>query len=91
MRPLILAQGFECSMIWGESDEDVFPEAAVEDGGDSYFKALGDWQPKHDGDGWLITAVVGTEDGPCAWMVPPLSNDARHANATDLPPAVAHV
>lgn len=76
MRPLLLAQGFESCVVWGDPDEAAFPEEALEDGGDAYFKALGDWQPKVKGDGWLIAAVMDTEDGPCAWLVRPLSGAA---------------
>jgi hypothetical protein len=71
MSPLIIAQRFESCVVWGDSDEAAFSEEAIEDGGDAYFKALGDWQPKGKGDGWLIAAVMDTEDGPCAWLVRP--------------------
>lgn len=94
MRPLLLAQGFESCVVWGDSDEAAFPEEAMEHGGDAYFKALGDWQPKGEGNGWLIAAVMDTEDGPCAWLVRPLENNAPSVTLTtglpgDITPRLA--
>lgn len=78
IRPLIQAQGFDCAAVWGESDDDAFPEEVMEDSdGDSYWAALAAWNPaKGEHEGWLIAAVMDTEDGPLAWLVRPKESGA---------------
>lgn len=71
--PLIREQGFEIKLVDGESDGDAFPNDSIVDGGEAYFDAMRAWNPTPPaGDGWLLAAVVDTEDGPQAWFVRPL-------------------
>ena len=72
--PLVHAQGFEIRNVLGDSVGQDFPEDAAEDPGeDAYWKAMREWNPAPpDGEGWMLAAMIDTEDGPDAWFVRPL-------------------
>ncbi|WP_282294844.1 hypothetical protein [Stenotrophomonas sp. PS02289] len=76
LQPLIAAQGYEAAVVWGENYDDAFSEEALIDGGDAYYAELGAWNPATgDYQGWLVAAVLDTEDGPMAWLVRPAVGD----------------
>ncbi|WP_329759722.1 hypothetical protein [Stenotrophomonas geniculata] len=68
LRPLLLAQGFDLQVTFGD-----FTEEAVETGDHRYWDEVRAWQPTGPGADWRLVWLGDTEDGPAAWFVRPLA------------------
>ena len=71
LRPLLLAQGFDLQVTFGD-----FTEEAVESGVHRYWDEMRAWQPAGPGADWRLVWLGDTEDGPAAWFVRPLAAEA---------------
>ncbi|MBN5145607.1 hypothetical protein JY412_02440 [Stenotrophomonas maltophilia] len=71
LRPLLLAQGFDLQVTFGD-----FTEEAVETVDQRYWDEMRAWRPTGPGADWRLVWLGDTEDGPAAWFVRPLAAEA---------------